>query len=120
MTLLDLQRDFLGFLLDEPSDIPVAVGGSSGPGGGRLEKVKEGALAQGANQRLARIKTFLRPPGQALSAPFVGNGYGHEAAAVAAAVRAGQGQSAVMPLGESVEIMDLMDRARAIMKESAE
>ena len=97
------------------------TGGSSGPGGGgRLEKIKEGALAQGANQRMARLKTFLRPPGQALSVPFVGNGYGHEAAAVAAAVRAGQGQSPVMPLDESVEIMDLMDRARAMMRESAE
>jgi len=32
MSLLALQRNFLDFLLNEPSDIPVAVGGDGGPG----------------------------------------------------------------------------------------
>ena len=32
MMLLDLQRDFLDFLLDRPSDMPIAVGGQDGPG----------------------------------------------------------------------------------------
>ncbi|WP_010184656.1 HvfC/BufC N-terminal domain-containing protein [Sphingomonas sp. PAMC 26605] len=32
MSLLALQRDFLGFLRNEPSDIPVAVNGNGGPG----------------------------------------------------------------------------------------
>jgi len=32
MSLLSLQREFLDFLLDQPSDIPVAVNGDSGPG----------------------------------------------------------------------------------------
>jgi len=32
MSLLDLQRGFIGFLLDQPSEIPVAVDGDAGPG----------------------------------------------------------------------------------------
>lgn len=32
MSLLALQRDFLSFLLDQPTEIPVAVGGDTGPG----------------------------------------------------------------------------------------
>ncbi|WP_242138781.1 DNA-binding domain-containing protein [Sphingomonas sp. TREG-RG-20F-R18-01] len=32
MSLLALQRTFLDFLLDQPTDLPVAVGGSAGPG----------------------------------------------------------------------------------------
>lgn len=32
MSLLALQRDFLGFLLNQPSNIPVAVNGNGGPG----------------------------------------------------------------------------------------
>ncbi|TXI84146.1 MAG: DUF2063 domain-containing protein [Cupriavidus sp.] len=32
MSLLSLQRDFIGYLLDQPSEIPVSVGGDAGPG----------------------------------------------------------------------------------------
>lgn len=88
------------------------VGGTSAKPG-KLETVKESATAQGLNQRLARLKAFLKPPGKGLYAPFKGNGYGHEAEAVAQAVRAGQGEHSAMPLAESVEIMGLIDQARA-------
>ena len=88
------------------------VGGTSASGGGRLESLKEGGLAQGLNQRLARLKAFANPRGEKISAPFSGNGYGHEALAVAAAVRAGRVESPVVPLPRSVEIMGLIDRAR--------
>lgn len=95
--------------------VPPRAGGTSGPGagGGRLEGLKEGGVAQGLNQRLARLKEFLRPPGQGVAAPFAGNGYGHEAASLAEAVRAGRTEHALMPLAESVEIMALVDQARA-------
>ena len=96
------------------------TGGTSGAGngGGRLEGLKEGGAAQGLNQRLARLKEFVKPPGQGISAPFAGNGYGHEAEAVAEAVRAGRTEHAAMPLEESVEIMGLIDRARASWREA--
>ena len=93
------------------------TGGSSGSGPGRLERLREGGLAQGLNQRLGPLRSAVRPTGQGLFAPFDGNGYGHEAEAVAAAVRAGQGESPLMPLDESVEIMELIDRARAAMRD---
>lgn len=91
------------------------TGGTGGVGAGPLETIKEGGFAQGLNQRLAQIKAFLRPPGTGLFSPFSGNGYGHEAAAVAAAVRAGQTGSPIMPLDESIEIARLIDHARALM-----
>jgi predicted dehydrogenase len=45
--------------------------------------------------------------------PYVANGYSHEASEVATCVRAGQLESAVMPLDESVHIMAVMDEIRA-------
>ena len=82
-------------------------------GGGRLAGVRESGLAQAIAQRLGPWRAALMPPGRALRAPYAGNGYGHQAAAVAAAVRAGETECALMPLAESVEIMGLIDRARA-------
>jgi hypothetical protein len=45
--------------------------------------------------------------------PFEGNGYNCEAAAVMDCLRAGQLEHPVMPLEESLTIMDTMDRIRA-------
>lgn len=100
--------------------VPPRAGGTSGAGGGRLEGLKEAGFAQGLNQRLNRLKGFLRPPGQGIAARFAGNGYGHEAEAVAEAVRAGRTEHALMPLAESVEIMELIDRARAAWGQTGE
>jgi predicted dehydrogenase len=44
--------------------------------------------------------------------PYLGNGYGHEAIAVAESVRAGKTEHAVMPLAESLAILRTMDRVR--------
>ena len=51
--------------------------------------------------------------GRRIVARYTGNGYGHQARAVADAVAGGLLEHPVMPLAESVEIMDLVDRARA-------
>jgi predicted dehydrogenase len=93
--------------------LPPRRGGTGTGGGGRLETVKEGGFAQGLNQRLARLKAFAIPPGRGISAPFSGNGYGYEAQAVAEAVSQGLTEHPLMPLQESVEIMGLIDEARA-------
>jgi predicted dehydrogenase len=45
--------------------------------------------------------------------PYHANGYSHEAIEVATCVRAGQLESAVMPLDESVRIMAILDSVRA-------
>ncbi len=44
----------------------------------------------------------------------VGNGFNYEAAAVGACIRAGLTESAVMPLDETLAIMQTMDRLRAL------
>jgi predicted dehydrogenase len=45
--------------------------------------------------------------------PFEGNGYGHEATEVMACVRAGKLESDVMPLDETLQILETMDQLRA-------
>ncbi len=50
---------------------------------------------------------------ETLELPFEGNGYGHEARAVGDALRAGQAESPIMPLDETLAIMRTMDRIRA-------
>jgi predicted dehydrogenase len=45
--------------------------------------------------------------------PYLGNGYGHEALAVAESVRAGQTEHPVMPLAASLAILRTMDKIRA-------
>ena len=44
--------------------------------------------------------------------PYSGNGYHYEAAEVAACVARGQTQSALMPLDQSIQIMDVIDQAQ--------
>lgn len=76
-------------------------------GAPRFERLRE----SGPVQRLAQ----MRPSGggRVIRAPFAGNGYHYEAAAVARARAAGETVSALMPLSESVEIMAAIDAARA-------
>lgn len=45
--------------------------------------------------------------------PYIGNGYSHEAMEVAACVQAGKTESAVMPLDESLSIMEILDTVRS-------
>jgi predicted dehydrogenase len=49
---------------------------------------------------------------EVLQLPFQGNGYNYEAAEVAACLRSGRLESAVMPLEESLQIMRTLDQIR--------
>jgi hypothetical protein len=64
-----------------------------------------------------RFEGLLRPLLQgrpaAQVAPFTGNGYNYEAAEVVRCLRAGEGESAVMPLDETVAIMEMLDEIQA-------
>ncbi len=65
---------------------------------------------------LATQKLTLTQAGgaaQELDIPFVANGYQYQAIEVANCVRAGQLESALMPLDESLQIMATMDTIRA-------
>ena len=50
---------------------------------------------------------------QVYDLPFLGNGYTHEAIEVGNLIRSGQLESDIMPLDESVQIMETMDALRA-------
>lgn len=50
---------------------------------------------------------------QRVEMPFVGNGYNYEAAEVSACLREGKLESDIMPLNESLSIMETMDKIRA-------
>jgi predicted dehydrogenase len=70
---------------------------------------KEGDLYQ----RLVRVRERLQPGGKTISLPFAGNGYHYEAAEVAACIRAGATESAIMPLADSLAVAATLDALRA-------
>ncbi|WP_298976334.1 Gfo/Idh/MocA family oxidoreductase [uncultured Roseobacter sp.] len=84
-----------------------AVTGPKGPR--RLEGLRESAMGL----RLSRGLAALRLRGERLGAPFSGNGYHYQARAVMQAVAAGRTEDPRMSLAESVEIMAMIDTARA-------
>ena len=53
-----------------------------------------------------------RKTAQTIALPYIGNGYSHEAMAVAACVRSGKLESDVMPLDETLAIMGALDAIR--------
>ncbi|MFS4437715.1 Gfo/Idh/MocA family protein [Paracoccaceae bacterium GXU_MW_L88] len=82
-------------------------------GGGKLAGLKENATVQALWQRFGGAAKALRPGGSAINAPYAGNGYGHEADAVAEALEKGVTAHQTLPLEETVEIMKLVDQAKA-------
>jgi predicted dehydrogenase len=83
-------------------------------GTSRLNRLKEGSFLQGAYQRFGHVASPIRnPKSRTLTLPYRGNGYHCEADAVRHAVEAGELESPIMPVSESVRIAELMDRIRA-------
>ena len=82
---------------------------AAGSGGWR-----ERPAVQAMQQRLIGPKRVLRPPGHRIRTPYAGNGYTHEADAVMDAVRQGRTEHPLMPLAESVQVMELIDRLRGV------
>ena len=77
-----------------------------------VESIREGDLAQGLQQRLGGRIRFPGRGSRTFVVRYRGNGYHYEADEVARCVRRGDKQSALMPLGQSVMMADLMERAR--------
>lgn len=72
----------------------------------------EGFRESRMGQRIADWKSGLKRGARVrLQADFQGNGYGHEALHLMQAVAAGQRQSEIMPLDESVAILRIVDTA---------
>lgn len=59
------------------------------------------------------VNAFHRSGSQTIAMPYRGNGYHYEAGEVMRCVCAGKIESEIMPLSESVGIVEAMDRARA-------
>jgi predicted dehydrogenase len=81
--------------------------------GGRWEAVKEGTLLQSANQRISGALSALRKlRDETVVERYIGNGYHYEAQALMRDVADGRKENVLMPLHESVELMELIDEAR--------
>ena len=91
---------------------PIAPAGGGGGGGGRLAALRERpavrALAAQVKSGLARLKGETRP----IHAPYLGNGYPHQALEVIRCLRDGLCESPIMPLDESVAILATTDELR--------
>jgi predicted dehydrogenase len=74
-------------------------------------RLKEGAFAQGLRQRLDGL--VAPSGGRAWRAPYLGNGYAHEAIAVMDAVRDGRCEHPLMPLAASLAVAQLVDDIKA-------
>lgn len=76
----------------------------------RFETFRESAHGLALSRLLARIRQARRR--EKISAPFKGNGYHYQAIAVAEALAAGHITSPKMPLSESINLLEFMDKAR--------
>jgi predicted dehydrogenase len=82
-----------------------------GRGGGKFEALKEGPL-QAVQQRLDPLVRLLRGGGRTETHAYEGNGYHYQAEEVRARILAGERESPIMPLAESLHLVEVMERAR--------
>jgi predicted dehydrogenase len=85
----------------------------------RFEAFRESSLGQRIAEHVARLKRTVSRGEKELRAPNLGNGYAHEAAHLMECVSAGLGVSDVMPLEQSVEILEIVDLAMAQVRGAA-
>ena len=90
---------------------PVRAGAGMAPPA-RFEALRETPLAQALSRRAAPLRRLLKGGGAAIRAPLRGSGYQYQLAEVMACVRRGATGSDLMPLAESVEILEVIDAAR--------
>jgi predicted dehydrogenase len=76
-----------------------------------LAVFKEERLMQGLRQRLDRPLGWLRRT-RRISAPYIGNGYAHEAIALMESMRDGRLEHPLMPLDTSLAIAKLVDQIK--------
>lgn len=81
--------------------------------GGRLQALRESGMAQRLNQALPMALRHMLGRAKTIRKPYAGNGYQYEAAEVAQCLARGETTSLLMPVSESIEIMAVIDRARA-------
>jgi predicted dehydrogenase len=93
---------------------PVKPTGALGPSNPRKESLKESGFAQGLQQRAqGTINLLRRRGGKTITKHFAGNGYHYEADELMHSVRAGRTESEILPLADSLIVMQALDKARA-------
>lgn len=88
---------------------PITPSGKPGGGARKLEALRE----SGAGLRLSRLIGRLRPSGKALKAPFKGNAYHYEAAALMDCAAKNTTEDPRMPLADSIALVELMEAVTA-------
>jgi predicted dehydrogenase len=85
----------------------------AGSGTGRFARLKQSAPFQTVYQRINPLVTSLLGRGvRRIVAPFEGEGYQFEAAEVMRCLREGRLESPIMPLDETIGILDTLDELR--------
>lgn len=64
------------------------------------------------NQLVKKTVSLLKNPSKIISQPVAGNGLSYEAAEVMRCLRKGDRESAIMPLDETLKLMEMLDRVR--------
>lgn len=93
---------------EEPAAPQPALLGDSG---GMKEKLKQNVLLAKLYGMATPLLSMLR--GGAINKPFPGNGYQFEIAEVTGCLQRGETESSVMPLDDTLAIMETMDEMRA-------
>jgi predicted dehydrogenase len=84
----------------------------------RFEAFRESSVGQRLAERAAMMRGILSGRASSLPGPVLGNGYAHEAAHLMDCVADGRLVSDIMPLTQSVEILDIVDRALVQVREA--
>jgi len=84
------------------------------PGGPRkFEAFRESSHGLRLSSQLGKLRKMMARRSGTLRAPFAGNGYRYEAQALHDALTAGQTESELMPVEQSLELIKIIDRAKA-------
>ena len=107
-------------LSHQPSYAPGDESGSTGPGAGWKTSLRRSAAAQAARAALDPLVQRLKGR-RTVSMSFPGHGYQFELAEASRCIAAGLTESPVMPLADSIAVMQTMDdlrRSFAVKRES--
>jgi predicted dehydrogenase len=99
-------------------DQPGSPGTSSGRPSSRLNWARNNRLLRQAYFRFEGLIRPLLHARAAVVAPLAGNGYGYEADEVARCLHSGKTESEIMPLGETLSIMETLDQIRSAWAEA--
>jgi predicted dehydrogenase len=96
------------------TQFPESAGSGRGKPMGRLERLLAGGFGQGLRQRADLLLRAVRATaGKPITGYYGGNGFQYEADILMQGVAAGAIESDLMPLDQSLEIMRIVDKARA-------